>query len=174
MNFNPRTPCGVRRAIVFLFTPILSISIHAPRVGCDHAWHTLSRIERDFNPRTPCGVRPGGDELASMHTDFNPRTPCGVRLVSYTHKGQTRRFQSTHPVWGATCEVCGCTITGVKFQSTHPVWGATRRPKQFGHRYCISIHAPRVGCDARAKNLGPVRQISIHAPRVGCDHSRAC
>ena len=33
---------------------------------------------------------------------FNPRTPCGVRLFDNTVATQAGRFQSTHPVWGAT------------------------------------------------------------------------
>ena len=37
------------------------------------------------------------------------------------------------------------------------------------HAPDISIHAPRVGCDALGDALGVVRVISIHAPRVGCD-----
>ena len=33
----------------------------------------------------------------------------------------------------------------------------------------ISIHAPRVGCDADGKTAPPRKAISIHAPRAGCD-----
>ena len=35
-----------------------------------------------------------------------------------------------------------------KFQSTHPVWGATSQPRDCINDTTISIHAPRVGCDA--------------------------
>ena len=78
--FNPRTPCGVRRGDVsnldtfglFQSThPVWgatqspearqsspSISIHAPRVGCDQAYlYWASNTPFHFNPRTPCGVR---------------------------------------------------------------------------------------------------------------------
>ena len=34
-NFNPRTPCGVRRSSPVPASSNLIISIHAPRVGCD-------------------------------------------------------------------------------------------------------------------------------------------
>ena len=34
-DFNPRTPCGVRRVLPGLGQPAIHISIHAPRVGCD-------------------------------------------------------------------------------------------------------------------------------------------
>ena len=129
------------------------ISIHAPRVGCDTVADVmlLQGENRDFNPRTPCGVRP--DNRGIYHG------PC--------------KFQSTHPVWGATRKAekainqgkyfnprtpCGVRQRAlysansfVKFQSTHPVWGAT----------AVQLE-------------GPARpQISIHAPRVGCDHSKA-
>ena len=84
-DFNPRTPCGVRRPWVvksrssggFQSThpvwgatlrggrliPLPGISIHAPRVGCDkYLFHKLS-----------------------------------IRVI----------FQSTHPVWGATWDAGG-------------------------------------------------------------------
>ena len=57
------------------------------------------------------------------------------------------RFQSTHPVWGATLASFLPPGSSCGFQSTHPVWGAT--PGHMGglSRERISIHAPRVGCD---------------------------
>ena len=85
------------------------------------------------------------------------------------------KFQSTHPVWGATffeagclpydedfnprtpcgvrhgCSINGCAIIG--FQSTHPVWGATLELEETKAKMEISIHAPRVGCDGQL-NLG--------------------
>jgi len=78
-NFNPRTPCGVRRFcrhskgkwIGFQSThpmrgatcnAILSfshkrISIHAPHAGCDPKSYRQYKSALNFNPRTPCGVR---------------------------------------------------------------------------------------------------------------------
>ena len=171
INFNPRTPCGVRRLALGLQligvefqsthpvwgatavhgTPDIAeaISIHAPRVGCDGA------------PQGFC----------SRGENFNPRTPCGVRPHSFCPKHSREKFQSTHPVWGATSRwrvwrpnhanfnprtPCGVRlgngiksmVSGIKFQSTHPVWGATHRLAHAQHnRSGISIHAPRVGCD---------------------------
>ena len=101
-NFNPRTPCGVRRFAHPENTPFGIISIHAPLAGCDHARDLWLRHRDDFNPRTPCGVRLADDvqhhlrDAISIHAplagcdarrarhrvrpaDFNPRTPCGVR-----------------------------------------------------------------------------------------------
>ena len=79
IDFNPRTPCGVR------------LKYSMPKI-----------TPQNFNPRTPCGVRPGavrkpkrGQIFQSTHplrgatlqfhlfflrsSYFNPRTPCGVR-----------------------------------------------------------------------------------------------
>ena len=128
---------------------------------------------------------------------FNPRTPCGVRpKVSYSTVIQGK-FQSTHPVWGATCTWMSAHTTAL-----------------------ISIHAPRVGCDLTHLSLfsgigdfnprtpcgvrrfgcnhcgriiqlfqsthpvwgatglrhshRPNLKISIHAPRVGCDVFSSC
>ena len=55
-DFNPRTPCGVRRTMI-----------------------VCQRMVDDFNPRTPCGVRRGTTFATMSARHFNPRTPCGVR-----------------------------------------------------------------------------------------------
>ena len=36
INFNPRTPCGVRRHSTHNLIGNMGISIHAPRAGCDY------------------------------------------------------------------------------------------------------------------------------------------
>ncbi len=57
-----------------------------------------------------------------------------------------------------------------KFQSTHPVRGATLRVGHARCRVVISIHAPREGCDLISPiTLHCSATISIHAPREGCD-----
>ena len=62
-DFNPRTPCGVRRGR------------NLP--GMPRAY---------FNPRTPCGVRQKFTVLWRNSKYFNPRTPCGVRQQKRTKK----------------------------------------------------------------------------------------
>ena len=147
----------------------------------------------DFNPRTPCGVRPSKEVAAKKwNMDFNPRTPCGVRraycfiLVSFKfisihapHAGCDKappppnrsrpRFQSTHPMRGATRDSgqawpglrdfnprtpCGVRLEEkvneyIKhvFQSTHPMRGATVQAGGALFVRAISIHAPHAGCD---------------------------
>ena len=95
LNFNPRTPCGVRRTRtrypvcvstfqsthplrgatdgVIHFILAADISIHAPLAGCD--------------AQASLGVASSGN--------FNPRTPCGVRLVC-NNAINARIFISTH------------------------------------------------------------------------------
>ena len=146
-----------------------SVSIHAPRVGCDMWIICLLRSRRCFNSRTPCGVRQINQVMLAKRASFNSRTPCGVRLKPMIHRTRYHLFQFTHPVWGATdtgvvIELpfnsfnsrtpCGvrpgrklCTISKMSFNSRTPC--GVRRPVG---RYSqspskVSIHAPRVGCD---------------------------
>ena len=124
-NFNPRTPCGVRRKVQsnirgrrqfqsthplrgatsgnVIDLTFVSISIHAPLAGCDQIQAHGRRYGRNFNPRTPCGVRPS---ISSGSTGIPS-------------------FQSTHPLRGATFIFL--------FQ---------------GAKGAISIHAPLAGCDS--------------------------
>ena len=147
-----------------------TVSIHAPRVGCDRAaWR-----ERQ------------------AHKRFNSRTPCGVRQILVVALLSSQPFQFTHPVWGATInDRLGCFVIQL-FQFTHPVWGATLlerneqqemngfnsrtpcgvrlwRGAQAVRSRVVSIHAPRVGCDSTSTRFDSKRFVSIHAPRVGCD-----
>ena len=89
-----------------------TVSIHAPRVGCDYG--EIS-VRRDF------GV--------SIHA---PRVGCDA--VSIEGFLWMPMFQFTHPVWGATTNLRRY-IRGRAFQFTHPVWGATldnQEPKNVG------------------------------------------
>ena len=102
-NFNPRTPCGVRRNTAHLAgvsrqfqsthpvwgaTPSIAplfqatlISIPAPRVGCDDSsiWVTEHEVISIHAPRVGCDFTDSGQ--LGRQADFNPRTPCGVRPV---------------------------------------------------------------------------------------------
>ena len=166
INFNPRTPCGVRLRrnvlgglhIQFQSTHPLRgatgqricraigagrISIHAPLAGCDlSAASYLSKFHH-FNPRTPCGVRHAYRRCGQGRRHFNPRTPCGVRRA----EGQA-------------------TFYTAAFQSTHPLLGATQAKRQrAGHRP-ISIHAPLAGCDGTGGKA--TRAQGDFNPRTPC------
>ena len=103
VNFNPRTPCGVRHMDFFYRLFRNDISIHAPHAGCDRS------SEAPYERRS----------------DFNPRTPCGVRQESCSASSCYPKFQSTHPMRGATKKKMDNSAKEILFQSTHPMRGAT-------------------------------------------------
>ena len=148
LDFNPRTPCGVR--------PVPASPPFPPNY---------------FNPRTPCGVRPQTfyNHKCSWRISIHaPRVGCDVFI-----EGQLAQLQgiSIHAPRVGCDREGGVVIAKVsKFQSTHPVWGATIGLADASGKVAISIHAPRVGCDdvIRPGRLEAL-PISIHAPRVGCD-----
>ena len=80
LNFNPRTPRGVRPRFRRRGSPSCYISIHAPREGCDKSQTLASSFFiAHFNPRTPRGVRRTPLSVSNSPIHFNPRTPRGVR-----------------------------------------------------------------------------------------------
>ena len=148
-----------------------AISIHAPRVGCDVAnprqrrcaefqsthpvWGaTQSRRSRPcrmwyFNPRTPCGVRLSmmswlrSDSSISIHA---PRVGCDETAAPTVNS--LSKFQSTHPVWGATHFSAWAWACSLYFNPRTPCGVRPRRWWGHSGRWWISIHAPRVGCDS--------------------------
>ena len=146
-SFNSRTPGGVRLKHIlnhidkqwFQFThpgrgatsqggqsyTFSSVSIHAPREGCDSSAPCYGDEGRSFNSRTPGGVRPRPSATSTRaRSSFNSRTPGGVRLDAVVKGVESKAFQFTHPGRGAT-------------KDTPP-------PRQVEG---VSIHAPREGCD---------------------------
>ena len=66
--------------MVIFNSPLISISIHAPREGCD-SLHVLEKGREPISihaPREGCDGKP--IEWDDFRGDFNPRTPRGVRL----------------------------------------------------------------------------------------------
>ena len=129
------------------FLTLSSISIHAPIVGCDyelcwhgHAWQRfqsthpswgatlydiLMMCGLDISIHAPIVGCDASGYLDEVNEDnFNPRTHRGVRHLY-------------------SCWICNRK----RFQSTHPSWGATYGHKWGFKRWKISIHAPIVGCD---------------------------
>ena len=151
-------PCSLNHSI---------ISIHAPRVRCDHdgswcclhisifqsthlVWGATSMWQGFYEvvcisihaPRVRCDLQWYTKLLVEVY--FNPRTSCEVRPDCYRLLQWTCRFQSTHLVWGAT------RIGHNKRWIRH-----------------ISIHAPRVRCDPQAF-LTQLRYCHFN-PRTSCE-----
>ena len=118
-------------------TVTTTISIHAPREGCDSGRYCQNhRFSGDFNPRTPRGVRPLADEI----TVWN------------------EKFQSTHPARGATGLSLMTASTNTQFQSTHPARGATR-PRSLGGDCDINFN-PRTPRGVRQQTLPKSREFA--------------
>ena len=169
-HFNPRTPCGVRPERL---SPLAKSRNFNPRTPCGvrPPAFFFTGFPFHFNPRTPCGVR-----LLSLGTRpgytayFNPRTPCGVRLFCLVGSHHGIDISIHAPRVGCDVFFPLIRLGSPRFQSTHPVWGATRG----GRQRCQGgkDFNPRTPCGVRRQS-GPagrrVPRISIHAPRVGCD-----
>ena len=122
---------------------------------------------------------------------FNPHSPCGERPLGRSTRCNTRTFQSTLPMRGATCR-SSVQTPSFEFQSTLPMRGATL--ELFPRRVLstISIHTPHAGSDRRTqlgRHVGghfnphsPCGErhdngqlyhvdffISIHTPHAGSD-----
>ena len=126
LNFNPRTPGGVRLRVRLRQFPSTKISIHAPRVGCDRD-NASALINPEISIHAPrVGCDPAHPSAPGTRRDFNPRTPVGCDTIP-------------------AC--CGRVIA----ISIHaPGWGATYLLAPDFSDVAISIHAPRVGCDSDA------------------------
>ena len=168
-DFNPRTPCGVRRRKKNIFARLLFQSTHpmrgatGPRYLGKHRWSY-------FNPRTPCGVRRilkcscGRFRIISIHA---PHAGCDQTAIEAGLSDLV--FQSTHPMRGATSTndiegvhsthfnprtPCGVRLAAYSgnplfplFQSTHPMRGATPARKELAPQ---NTHFnPRTPCGVR-------------------------
>ena len=124
-HFNPRTPCGVRLAVARpCFSLKLFQSTHPVRGATFWATRGGGRLS-DFNPRTPCGVRRHFVKYMDGQTDISihaPRAGCDY------HNSITRALSriSIHaPRAGCDHTALSAGVYGCRFQSTHPVRGAT-------------------------------------------------
>ena len=103
---------------------------------------------------------------AVLCDNFNPRTPCGVRPVNNDVESEELKFQSTHPVRGAT-GVGGCgRERPAAFQSTHPVRGATHRNLKGVNK--TWYFNPRTPCGVRRLCVRLVSGKGDFNPRTPC------
>ena len=193
-NFNPRTPCGVRRgtlrstlekrsefqsthpvwgATAVLCVPHLSagISIHAPRVGCDDPIPWVYEMDCKISihaPRVGCDAKRYGLEesifLISIHA---PRVGCDGE--GPTGALRSRPFQSTHPVWGATVAPPAPAGPVPNFNPRTPCGVRHDLGEKAADTAKFQSTHPVWGATCECVCILPNPHISIHAPRVGCD-----
>ena len=152
----------------------LIISIHAPREGCDPAFSTPSaHCNISIHaPREGCDLRPAR-KIRERHR-FQSTHPMRGATDYQAIRLSKDAFQSTHPVRGATPCWCATVRPRIGFQSTHPVRGATSYTESTGTFNQFQSTHPVRGATAEVADrvLDPL--ISIHAPREGCDRHRSC
>ena len=83
-------------------------------------------------------------------------------------KRQSDRFQSTHPLRGATSALSWYSCANA-FQSTHPLRGATSFTKKLIKRIRFQSTHPLRGATRDFDGAHARADISIHAPLAGCD-----
>ena len=190
-NFNPRAPCGARRAGYHRRISMAKFQSTRPVRGATTIWRYVRHDLSDFNPRAPCGARPGigassitrsrnfnprapcGARLLPPHFSvaawyFNPRAPCGARPLGWSHCTTPMTFQSTRPVRGAT-PLTDVRVTSVEFQSTRPVRGATDLIHKTSVAKVFQSTRPVRGATPVIPHKTIGDKISIHAPRAGRD-----
>ena len=100
----------------------------------------------------------------------------GCDVSHHSHPTPNFRFQSTHPLRGATAPHRTATPASCHFNPRTPC-GVRRRCTTRGHRRSRHFN-PRTPCGVRHKVAGArddARNISIHAPLAGCDQvKRRC
>ena len=88
LNFNPRTPYGMRHDVLHKQERIINISIHAPLTGCDSINFSVLLHGMIFQSTHPLRDATFYKEMNINEIKyFNPRTPYGMRqrlLNSYT------------------------------------------------------------------------------------------
>ena len=162
---------------------IWRISIHAPLAGCDDRSASTKRRTTSISIHAPlagCDV-PRVGAMMAKEGYFNPRTPCGVRPRPVRYVPTVPRFQSTHPLRGATGharDFCSDgtnfnprTPCGVRplhaqneyilklFQSTHPLRGATAN---------LTNSYPQICAKATKMDLLSEEKMRYGLPQTAC------
>ena len=124
-DFNPRAPCGARRAVAISTTT--SQSDFNPRAPCGArpSFHILRDRPEHFNPRAPCGARLYSPTFIDILVNFNPRAPCGARRYVSPSFSAGVAISILAPHAGRDPgSVCHHVIVHL-FQSSRPMRGAT-------------------------------------------------
>ena len=145
--FNPRSPCGERRALAQMSDVTDRFQSTLPVRGATQ--HRQVQQGRSFisihAPRAGSDVKPFLSSPAIAY--FNPRSPCGERLGGFRDKINDFVISIHAPRAGSDNFFTARSSAIVQFQSTLPVRGATMYHFLAAFAVLISIHAPRAGSD---------------------------
>ena len=135
--------------MLFYHQSAYTISIHAPRVRCDHLFyhHLPCNIDISIHaPRVRCDLKNG--QMKALTQNFNPRTSCEVRRKIFLC------FFHSFII----------SIHAPRVRCDPAPW--------FRYSRLLRYFNPRTSCEVRRKfpeDLNGLAWISIHAPRVRCD-----
>ena len=136
IDFNSRTPCGVRRGIIILPFKWIFISTHALLAECDVILppqrRNASLFQLTHSLRSATELT---EDIIMSAVDFNSRTPCGVRRQP-AHRGRSE--------WS--------------FQLTHSLRSATGTPNPKRSHFGISTHALLAECDRFIETLNKTQK----------------
>jgi len=194
-GFNPRVPCGTRRAFTPDKTARFEFQSTRPVRDATTCRATALVWRPCFNPRVPCGTRlqwpqPGALVLfVSIHasragrdrgraeslgsgTSFNPRVPCGTRRVDKCYS-LTPRVVSIHASRAGRDSGPSRPWTWARWVSIHASRaGRDKRELDRIWERQVSIHASRAGRDLEGVYDNWLFSVSIHASRAGRDEAR--
>ena len=107
-----------------------------------------------------------GEETQQLQKAFG----AGIINEKTFNTAVMQKFQSTHPMRGAT-EILRCAARKARDFNPRTPCGVRRFLRHRAPRGSfISIHAPHAGCDLpRVVRPAVIPLISIHAPHAGCD-----
>ena len=169
-DFNPRAPCGARPGQLHNQGYTKAISIHAPLAGRDAEGrcHDDGAAISIHAPLAGCDTcRPEFSVSCERFQSTHPlRGATCSRLYFFTFV----LFQSTHPLRGATVKSCCTQSITRSFQSTRPLRGATKRATTAKKKVVkFQSTRPLRGATVFAELERNMTSISIHAPLAGRD-----
>ena len=161
-DFNPRAPCGARRAVRNDLKTHLHISTHAPLAGRDQYKQISQARTENISTHAPLAGRDQQQRArlrGSPH--FNPRAPCGAR-----------RYTIPKSLDGVAISTHAPIIREFRQRHFNPRAPCGARPGWPDDRYDHINFNPRAPCGARpkpAKVRHLAMDISTHAPLAGRD-----
>ncbi len=188
-GFNPRVPCGTRRAAISHVGSLSDVSIHASRVGRDVATTVAVETSPLFQSTRPVWdatdrpLQPSNAPYVSIHASrvgrdglLRRRQRRGVAVS--IHASRVGRDERICSVGGRRASFnprvpCGtrlhrlpCLLQRQAFQSTRPVWDATNNVQTPSNSF--SCFNPRVPCGTRLLFALAMPRGSGFNPRVPC------
>ena len=146
-DFNPRAPCGARRAGGQHRHQGLQISTHAPLAGRD-CNSSRSCLTSSISTHAPLAGRDRSLRGKAKTNRISTHAPLAGRDDNSDNECATgTKFQPTRPLRGATKYLWHLSRTEQEFQPTRPLRGATFSGLFISSTEAISTHAPLAGRD---------------------------